>query len=313
MTEKDRKEENRKRTLFSKLQEGLSKTKKGMMGKFDQVFSTYGKVDDDLLEEIEEVLVTSDISMNTTMRLMEELRQEVKNRQVSDASQVKNILKDIMQEVLDKGDSHHLISNNPLVILVVGVNGVGKTTSIAKIAYKCQQSGRSVVLAAGDTFRAAAVEQLEIWGDRLGINVIRHQEGADPAAVIFDAVQSAKAKKTDVLICDTAGRLHNKKNLMNELEKMYRVLNREYPEAEKETLLVLDAATGQNAVKQAKEFNEITEVTGIVLTKLDGTAKGGVILSIAEEFNIPVKYIGVGEGMDDLQEFNPKRFVEALF
>ncbi len=312
MTEKDRSEKNKK-SLFSKLQEGLSKTKKGMMDKFDQVFSAYGKVDDDLMEEIEEILVTSDIGMDTTMKLMEKLRQEVKNQHVSDAAQVKDILKVIMQEVLDKDDKHYLIPSNPLVILVVGVNGVGKTTSIAKIAYKCRQSGRSVLLAAGDTFRAAAIEQLEVWGQRLGINVIRHQEGSDPAAVIFDAIQSAKAKKTDVLICDTAGRLHNKKNLMNELEKIYRVVNREYPEAEKETLLVLDAGTGQNAVRQAKEFNEITDVTGIILTKLDGTAKGGIILSIAEEFDIPVKYIGVGEGMDDLQEFDAKSFVDALF
>ncbi len=312
MTEKDHNEKSNK-SLFSKLQEGLSKTKKGMVGKFDQVFSAYGKVNEELLEEIEEILITSDVGMNTTMKLMEKLKQEVKNRHISDALQVKDVLKDIIQESLDKGEKHQLKETNPLVVLVVGVNGVGKTTSIAKIANKCKVEGRTVLLAAGDTFRAAAIEQLEIWGQRVGINVIGHKEGSDPAAVIFDAIQSAKAKKIDVLICDTAGRLHNKKNLMNELEKIYKVLNREYPEAEKEILLVLDAATGQNAIRQAIEFNEITDVTGIVLTKLDGTAKGGIILSIAEELDIPVKYIGVGESMEDLQEFDAKSFVDALF
>lgn len=313
MEEKNMEEKIAKKSLFSKLQEGLSKTKKGMMDKFDQVFSSYVKIDDDLIEEIEEILITSDVGMETTLKLTEKLRDEVKNRRVSDISQVKDVLKDIIKESLDKGEKHQLKQTTPLVILVVGVNGAGKTTSIAKIANKCKQSGKTVLLAAGDTFRAAAIEQLEVWGQRLNINVIRHQEGSDPAAVIFDAIQSAKSKNVDVLICDTAGRLHNKKNLMNELEKIYKVLGREYPEAEKETLLVLDAATGQNAIRQAKEFNEITDVTGIVLTKLDGTAKGGIILSIAEEFDIPVKYIGVGEGMEDLQEFEAESFVEALF
>lgn len=303
----------KKKSLFEKLQAGLSKTKTEMMNKFDQVFSGAGKIDEELMEEIEEILITSDVGMATTMKLTEKLREEVKNRHLSDASQVKDVLKDIIREALDKGDRHQLKNKNPLVILVVGVNGVGKTTSIAKIANKCKEAGRSVLLAAGDTFRAAAIEQLEIWGERMNINVIKHQEGSDPAAVIFDAVQSAKAKNIDVLICDTAGRLHNKKNLMNELEKIYKVVNREFPEAEKETLLVLDAATGQNAVSQAKEFNEITDVTGVVLTKLDGTAKGGIILSISDEYDIPVKYIGVGEAMEDLQVFEPESFVDALF
>lgn len=305
-------EQQEKKSLFNKLQQGLSKTKKGMMDKFDQVFSVYTKIDEELLEEIEEILITSDVGMDTTMKLMDKLREEVKNRKVSDASQVKDVLKDIIKASLDHDDSK-LKDANPLVILVVGVNGAGKTTSIAKIANHCKQKGKSVLLAAGDTFRAAAIEQLEVWGGRLDINVIRQQEGSDPAAVVFDSIQSAKARKADVLIVDTAGRLHNKKNLMNELEKIYKVLSREYPEAEKEVLLVLDAATGQNAVQQAKQFDEITDITGIVLTKLDGTAKGGVILSIAEEFDIPVKYIGVGEGLDDLQEFDATNFVEALF
>ncbi|MCG8483062.1 MAG: signal recognition particle-docking protein FtsY [Clostridia bacterium] len=305
-------EKQEKKSLFDKLQEGLSKTKKGMMDKFDQVFAAYSKIDEELLEEIEEILIMSDVGMDTTMKLMDKLREEVKNRRVSEASQVKDVLKDIIKESLEN-ENCKLKDASPLVILVVGVNGAGKTTSIAKIANHCKKKGKSVLLAAGDTFRAAAIEQLEVWGGRLGINVIRQQEGSDPAAVVFDSIQSAKARKIDVLICDTAGRLHNKKNLMNELEKIYKVLNREYSEAEKETLLVLDAATGQNAVQQAKQFDEITDITGIVLTKLDGTAKGGVILSIADEFDIPVKYIGVGEGMDDLQEFDAASFVEALF
>lgn len=305
-------EQKEKKSLFSKLQQGLSKTKKGMMDKIDQVFTSYSKIDEELLEEIEEILIMSDVGMNTTMKLIDKLREAVKQRKVSDASQVKEVLKDIIIDSLKNGQSK-LKDNSPLVILVVGVNGAGKTTSIAKISNLCKNKGKNVLLAAGDTFRAAAIEQLEVWGERLDINVIRHQEGADPAAVVFDSIQSAKAKQTDILICDTAGRLHNKKNLMNELEKIYKVLNREYPEAEKEILLVLDATTGQNAVQQAKQFNEITEITGIVLTKLDGTAKGGVILSIADELNIPVKFIGVGEGMNDLQEFDAESFVEALF
>ncbi|NLK73159.1 MAG: signal recognition particle-docking protein FtsY [Clostridiales bacterium] len=313
MLENNSNEVKTKKSLFEKLQEGLSKTKKGMMDKIDNVFSSYSKIDDKLLEEIEEILIMSDVGMNTTMSLIEKLREEVKNRRITEAFQVKDVLKDIIKESMDKGDKHLLSEASPLVILVVGVNGAGKTTSIAKIAHKCKTEGRTVLLAAGDTFRAAAIEQLEIWGQRLDIHTVRHQEGSDPAAVIFDAVQSAKAKKVDVLICDTAGRLHNKKNLMNELEKIYKVLSREYPEAEKEVLLVLDAATGQNAIKQVKEFNEITDITGIVLTKLDGTAKGGIIISIAEEFDIPVKFIGVGEGMDDLQVFDAESFVEALF
>ena len=314
MEDKDITEPKEKKiSLFKKLQMGLSKTKKGMMDKFDDVFSTYGKIDEELLEEIEEILITSDIGMHTTMEITSRLREEVKARKVTEASEVKVVLKDVITGILDKGESHKLKDNSPLVILVIGVNGAGKTTSIAKIANHCKNNGKSVLLAAGDTFRAAAIEQLEVWGNRLDLNIIKHQEGADPAAVIFDAIQSAKAKNIDVLICDTAGRLHNKKNLMNELEKIAKVLERDFPEAERETLLVLDSATGQNAVNQAREFNAITDITGIVLTKLDGTAKGGIVLSIAEEFDIPVKFIGVGEAIDDLQEFEPEAFVDALF
>jgi len=303
----------KKISLFKKLQMGLSKTKKGMMDKFDDIFSTYGKIDEELMEEIEEILITSDIGMHTTMEITKRLREEVKERKVTEASEIKGVLKDVITAILDKGDNHKLNNNTPLVILVIGVNGAGKTTSIAKIANHCKRNGKSVLLAAGDTFRAAAIEQLEVWGNRLDLNIVKHQEGADPAAVIFDAIQSAKAKNVDVLICDTAGRLHNKKNLMNELEKMSKVLDREFPEAQRETLLVLDSATGQNAVNQAREFNSIADVTGIVLTKLDGTAKGGIVLSIGEEFDIPVKFIGVGEGIEDLQVFDPSAFVDALF
>lgn len=303
----------KKLSFFEKLQKGLQKTKKGMVDKFEQAFSLYTKVDDDLLEEIEEILIASDVGIPTAMKIIEKLKNEVRERKITDPERIKDILKEIIISILDKGDAHKLSDKFPLVIFVIGVNGTGKTTSIAKIANKCMEDGRSVMLAAADTFRAAAAEQLEIWGERLGIHVIKHKEGADPAAVIYDAVQSAKAKKVDILICDTAGRLHNKKNLMNELQKMYRVLYREFPEAEKETLLVIDAATGQNAVKQAKEFDEAVKVTGIVLTKLDGTAKGGVVISISDEFEMPVKFIGIGEKMDDLQEFSPKDFADALF
>jgi fused signal recognition particle receptor len=232
---------------------------------------------------------------------------------IRDPEGVKARIKAIVKELIDKGEEHLLSQESPLVILVIGVNGGGKTTSIAKIANKCKKEGKSVLLAAADTFRAAAGEQLEVWGNRIGVNVIRHQEGADPSAVIFDAIQAAKARKTDVLICDTAGRLQTKKNLMTELEKMNKIIEREYPDAYRETLLVLDAATGKNAVSQAKEFGEITEITGIVLTKLDGTAKGGIVITISDEFQMPVKFIGVGEGMDDLKVFDPAEFAEAIF
>ncbi|MCL1982554.1 MAG: signal recognition particle-docking protein FtsY [Clostridiales bacterium] len=270
-------------------------------------------IDEEFMEELEEILITSDIGMGTTVKITERLRGDIKDLGIRDQEGVKNQLKKIIEELIDKGESHKLSGKTPLIILVVGVNGGGKTTSIGKIAHRFRQEGKTVLLAAADTFRAAASEQLAIWGDRAGINVIKHQEGADPSAVIYDAIQSAKAKSIDVLICDTAGRLQTKKNLMAELEKMKKIIDREHPGAERETLLVLDATTGKNAVSQAKEFGEIADITGIVLTKLDGTAKGGIVITIADEFNIPVKFIGVGEKIDDLREFDPAEFAGGIF
>lgn len=300
-------------SFFNKLKHGLTKTKKGMVERLEETFLYYAKVDEELFSELEEIMITSDIGVDTTLWIMDELREKARRDRLINTMHVKAELINIITELLDKGDAHKLCEETPLVILVIGVNGVGKTTSIAKIASNLKNEGKSVMVAAADTFRAAAISQIEIWCERVGVSVIKHKEGSDPSAVIFDAIQSAKAKKTDVLICDTAGRLHNKKNLMNELEKMYRIIEREFPEASKETLLVLDAGTGQNAVVQAKEFSSITEITGIVLTKLDGTAKGGVIIGISSALSIPVKYIGVGEGVEDLQHFEPKEFAEALF
>lgn len=271
------------------------------------------EVDEDLMDELEEILITSDIGMDTTMNVMSGLRERIKNDYITSPDGVTRALKDILTEAVDKGDRQKLSEKTPLVILMIGINGGGKTTTIGKLAHKLKKQGKTVMLAAADTFRAAAAEQLVIWGERNGINVIRHQEGADPSAVIFDAIQSAKAKKIDVLICDTAGRLQNKKNLMNELEKMNKVISREFPEAERETLLVLDATTGKNAVSQASEFSQVADITGIVLTKLDGTAKGGIAITIADEFDMPIKYIGVGEGIEDLEEFEPESFIGGIF
>ena len=271
------------------------------------------EVDEDLMDELEEILITSDIGMDTTMNVMSKLRERIKNDYITSPDGVTRALKAILTEVVDKGERQKLSGNTPLVILMIGINGGGKTTTIGKLAHKLRNQGKTVMLAAADTFRAAAAEQLVIWGERNGINVIRHQEGADPSAVIYDAIQSAKAKKIDVLICDTAGRLQNKKNLMNELEKMNKVISREFPEAERETLLVLDATTGKNAVSQASEFGQVADITGIVLTKLDGTAKGGIAITIADEFDMPIKYIGVGEGIEDLEEFEPESFIGGIF
>lgn len=271
------------------------------------------EVDEDLMDELEEILITSDIGMDTTMNVMSGLRERIKNDYITSPDGVTRALKDILTEAVDKGDRQKLSEKTPLVILMIGINGGGKTTTIGKLAHKLKKQGKTVMLAAADTFRAAAAEQLVIWGERNGINVIRHQEGADPSAVIYDAIQSAKAKKIDVLICDTAGRLQNKKNLMNELEKMNKVISREFPEAERETLLVLDATTGKNAVSQASEFSQVADITGIVLTKLDGTAKGGIAITIAEEFDMPIKFIGVGEGIEDLEEFEPESFIGGIF
>ena len=295
----------------------LFKEKKSFFGRLSEKISDVimgrAEVDEDLMDELEEILITSDIGMDTTMTIMERLRDTVKNDYITSPEGVKSTLKKIMTELVDKGDRHALSAENPLIVLVIGINGGGKTTTIGKLAYKLKQAGRTVMLAAADTFRAAAAKQLVIWGERNNINVVHHQEGADPSAVIYDAIQSAKARKTDVLICDTAGRLQNKKNLMTELSKMNRVIEREFPEAKKETLLVLDATTGKNAVSQAREFGQVTDITGIVITKLDGTAKGGIAVTIADEFDMPIKYIGVGEGIEDLKEFVPEEFIGGIF
>lgn len=299
--------------FFDKLKKGLEKTRKGITGKIDQILVSFGKIDDELFEELEEALISSDVGVDTTLRVIGDVMKKVKERKLTNPGDVKELLKEELAKLLSTGDSKLRLETIPSVIIVVGVNGVGKTTSIGKIAYNLKKNGKKVVMAAGDTFRAAAIEQLEVWAKRAGADLIKHSEGSDPAAVVYDAIQAAKSRKADVLICDTAGRLHTKKNLMEELKKMNRIIDRELPQASKETLLVLDATTGQNALSQAKVFREATNVTGIVLTKLDGTAKGGIIFAIKAEQDIPVKLIGVGEQIDDLQEFNPREFVEALF
>ncbi|KYH35888.1 signal recognition particle receptor FtsY [Clostridium tepidiprofundi DSM 19306] len=299
--------------FFNKLKGGLTKTRDTFTEKITEVLNLSVTIDDEMYEELEEVLIMSDIGYETTVDIIEKLKDKIKENKVKDPSEVKFYLKEVIIEIL--GESTNDIKNivTPKVMLVIGVNGVGKTTSIGKIASRIKNENYKVLLAAADTFRAAAIEQLEIWSKRAGVAIVKHQEGSDPAAVVFDAVQAAKARNVDVLICDTAGRLHNKKNLMNELEKINRVIAREYSEANMETLLVLDATTGQNAVQQAKQFMEVCHIDGIILTKLDGTAKGGVVISIKSQLNIPVKFIGVGEGIDDLQEFDAREFVEALF
>ncbi len=270
-------------------------------------------LDEDFLDELEESLIISDIGIDTTEKIMKQLRERVNARYITKPEEVQKALESVIADLVDKGERNQLCKENPLIILMIGINGGGKTTSIGKIANLCQKSGRSVMLAAADTFRAAAAEQLQQWGERIGVRVIRHEEGTDPSAVIYDSIQAAKAAGTDVLICDTAGRLQNKKNLMKELEKMNRIIDREYPEAHRETLLVLDSTTGKNAVSQAQEFSEIAEITGLVLTKLDGTARGGIAITVTDQFDIPIKYIGVGEGIDDLLEFNPTQFAEEIF
>ena len=298
--------------FFSKIAEGLKKTKDSLMGKIDQVLTSFGKVDEELFEELEETLIMADVGTVTATRICEELRKRVKAGAVTDVNEVRSLLKEIIAEMLS-GDSELNLSTQPAIILVIGVNGVGKTTTIGKMANNLRQDGKKVLLAAADTFRAAAIEQLEIWADRAQVDLIKHGEGSDPAAVVFDAVNAGKARGADVIICDTAGRLHNKKNLMNELAKISRVIDKEAPGCARETLLVLDATTGQNALNQAKLFKEAAGLDGINLTKLDGTARGGVVIGIKEELNIPIKYIGVGEQIDDLRPFNSKEFVDALF
>lgn len=299
--------------FFDRLKEGLSKTRKGISEKIDQVLVSFGKVDDGLFDELEEVLITSDLGVSTVLRIIEGVKKKVKEGKVVDPLKVKALLKEELIEILGAEPSSLDLEPSPAVITIIGVNGVGKTTSIGKIASLLKKDGKKVILAAADTFRAAAIDQLQIWADRVGVELIRQEEGSDPAAVVFDALQAAKARKADVLICDTAGRLHTKKNLMEELKKVSRIIDREMPGAKRENLLVLDATTGQNAVSQAKTFSEVTDVSGIILTKLDGTAKGGIVIAIKAELDIPVKLIGVGEHLDDLQPFNARDFVEALF
>lgn len=299
--------------FFDKLKNGLTKTRESIAKQVNHVFSVFVKVDDELFENLEEALIMADIGVETSTYIIEKLRDNVKHKHITDGNLVKEELKSIISEILSALDTTVNTSTTPSVILVIGVNGVGKTTSIGKIASHYKSMGKKVLLAAADTFRAAAIDQLDIWAQRSGCDIIKHQENSDPAAVVFDACTAAKARGADILICDTAGRLHNKKNLMAELAKINRVIERELPDSARETLLVLDATTGQNAVSQAKLFSEAADITGIILTKLDGTAKGGIVISIAKEQNVPVKFVGVGEGIDDLQEFNSDDFAKAIF
>ncbi|MDR2654566.1 MAG: signal recognition particle-docking protein FtsY [Oscillospiraceae bacterium] len=298
--------------FFKKLAEGLKKTRDNMIKGADSLFKSRGKIDDELFEELEEILIMSDVGGQTSAQICANLRKRVKENRVTDAEAVRDLLKQELAERLGGGEELN-ISTQPSVILVIGVNGAGKTTTIGKIAYNLKSRGKKVLLGAADTFRAAAVGQLEIWAERAGVPLIKHGEGTDPAAVVYDTIAAGKARGVDVIICDTAGRLHNKKNLMNELSKISRIISRELPGCDRETLLVMDATTGQNALSQAREFKEAADITGIVLTKLDGTARGGVIIGIKNELNVPVKYIGVGEKLDDLQPFNAAEFIEALF
>ncbi len=298
--------------LFSKIKNGLQKTRNSILGGFNSVVNSFTRIDEDLFEELEEMLVMSDIGVNTAVEICDRLRKKVKETGTTDPAEIRYLMHDIIVDMLGE-DQELNLTTKPSLILVIGVNGVGKTTTIGKLAAQLKAQGKKVVLGAADTFRAAAIDQLGIWAERAGVSMVKSLEGTDPASVVYDTISSAKAHGADVIICDTAGRLHNKKNLMDELAKMYRIINRELPDAAVETLLVLDAATGQNAVNQARDFKAVTDITGIVLTKLDGTAKGGIVIAIHNELGIPVKYIGVGEGIDDLQPFRAKEFAEGIF
>ncbi len=300
-------------SFFNKLKNGLKKTRDNITKRIDGLLVSFGKIDEELFEELEEILITSDIGVETSLRIIEELKLKVQKEKITDAIQVKSILKEELVNILGEEKPIMKLDTKPSVIVVLGVNGAGKTTSIGKICHILKHQGKRVMVAAADTFRAAAIDQLEIWAKRAGVDIIKHTEGSDPSAVVYDAIAAAKARDFDIIVCDTAGRLHTKKNLMEELKKIFRIIKRELPDADIETLLVLDATTGQNAVSQAKNFTEASGVTGLVLTKLDGTAKGGVVLSIKAELGIPVKFIGVGEQIDDLQPFNPAEFTDALF
>lgn len=310
---KEEKYEEKKVNLFERLKQGLTKAKQGITDRIDEVLKSYTKIDEELLEDLEEILITADVGVNTTMDIIEKLRDKIKQKGITEPIKVREELKSIVEDILTNENSTLDIEPAPCIILMVGVNGVGKTTTIGKLANRYKKDGKKVLLAAADTFRAAATEQLEIWANRTNVDIIKHQEGADPGAVVFDAIKAAKARKADLLICDTAGRLHNKANLMNELGKVFKIIDREFPEAKREVLLVVDATTGQNAVVQAKTFKEVADITGIVLTKLDGTAKGGVVLAVKSEVDVPVKLIGVGERVEDLQDFDAKSFSDALF
>lgn len=305
--------EEKKKGFFSRLVEGLNKTRENIVSGIDSIFSGFSAIDDDFYEELEETLIMGDIGIQTTMTIMEDLRKKVKEQHIKEPSQCKQLLIDSIRSQMDLGENAYEFENRQSVVLVIGVNGVGKTTSVGKLAGQLKDEGKKVVLAAADTFRAAAIEQLTEWANRAGVEIIAQQEGSDPAAVIYDAVAAAKSRRADVLICDTAGRLHNKKNLMEELRKINRIIEKEYPDAYRETLVVLDGTTGQNALVQAKQFMEVADITGIILTKLDGTAKGGIAVAIQAELGLPVKYVGVGEKIDDLQKFNSTDFVNALF
>lgn len=298
--------------FFDKIKEGLKKTKEGMSSSLDNLFMAFRKVDEEFLEELEEILIMSDVGVETSEEIINRLRESAKKSKIEDSEKLKEELINIIADLMEDDNITLNFKTKPSIILVIGVNGVGKTTTIAKLSQLFKRDGKKVILGAADTFRAAAIEQLEIWANRVGVEIIKHKEGSDPAAVIFDTIQAGKSRNADVIICDTAGRLHNKKHLMDELSKISRIIERELPNASKETLLVLDATTGQNALNQAKEFKDSSNITGIVLTKLDGTAKGGMVISIKNELGVPVKFIGVGEKMDDLQPFNPKDYAKAL-
>lgn len=302
-----------KKGFFGRLKDGLTKTRDNFIAGIDSIFSGFSEIDDDFYEELEEVLIMADIGVNTTARIIEDLQEKVKEQKIKEIAVCKQLLIDSIKEQMRVDEHAYDFEEQKSVVLMVGVNGVGKTTSAGKLAGQMKNSGKKVILAAADTFRAAAIDQLTEWSNRAGVDLISGQEGGDPAAVVYDAVNAAKARKADILICDTAGRLHNKKNLMEELRKINRIIEREYPEAHRETLIVLDGTTGQNALAQAKQFGEVTDISGIVLTKLDGTAKGGIAIAIQSELKVPVKYIGIGEKIDDLQRFDAEQFVDALF
>lgn len=302
-----------KRGFFGRLKDGLTKTRENLVKGIDSLFSGFSEIDDDFYEELEEILIMADLGINVTTEIIEQLKVKVKELKIKETKECKQLLIDSIKNQMKVTESAYEFENKKSVILMIGVNGVGKTTTVGKLAGQLKESGKKVMVAAADTFRAAAIEQLTEWAHRANVDIIAGQEGSDPAAVVFDAVNSAKARDVDVLICDTAGRLHNKKNLMEELKKISRIIEKEYPEAFLETLIVLDGTTGQNALVQAKQFSEVADISGIVLTKLDGTAKGGIAISIQSEMDIPVKYIGIGEKIDDLQKFNPEEFVNALF